>query len=107
MVVSEIAVMAAIAMVVMADLAVIAIPVAGEVLVSVMMRLYPSCAGVGGARPVSVVPLIAAARGIPIASDPHISRAWASRLNTHYAHGRRGANSDSDRKLCKEGSPCQ
>src|SRR5438093_1044224 len=43
---------------VVAELAVVAIPVAFKVELAIMTRLHPMCAGVSGTGPVSVVPFI-------------------------------------------------
>ncbi len=75
------------AMVVMTNLAVIAIPVTGEVLLSIMMRLHPSCAGVGRARPISVVPLIVVARRTTNSLRSHIFRAWTLAAMRHTRTG--------------------
>ncbi len=72
-VVFEVAVVGTIAVVVVTYPAVIAIPITCEVLLPVMVRLHPMCAGIGWTRPVSVVPLVMSAYRIPVAANPHIA----------------------------------
>jgi hypothetical protein len=106
-VVSKIAVMVTIAVVVMTDLAMIAIPVTGEVLLPVMVRLHPMCACIGRTRPVSLMPFIMAPYRIPVATHPYVAFARASRLNMNDANRRRRPDSDSRRKLREQSSPCK
>src|SRR5712675_1376162 len=49
---------------------VVAVPVAFKVELAIMTRLYPTCAGVGGTGPVSIVPFIVVAHRVPVAPYP-------------------------------------
>jgi hypothetical protein len=84
--------------------AAIAIPVAFEELLSIVMRFHPACAGVGWAGPVSVVPLVLAAHRIPVAPDPNIAGTGTSWLNPNDTRMWRRADSHSDRDLSEYGS---
>src|SRR6266566_9952367 len=58
---------------VVAELAVVAVPVAFKVELAIMTRLHPMCAGVSGTGPVSVVPFIVVAHRVPVAPYPGIA----------------------------------
>jgi hypothetical protein len=92
--------------VVVADLAAVAIPVAGIVALSIMTRFHPARAAVRWTSPVSIVPLIVAAHRVPIARYPGIAFTRTSRLNPNDAHRWRRANSHSDGKLSEDRSCC-
>jgi hypothetical protein len=104
MIVPEIAVMVTIAMVIVFKPAMIAIPVTGEVLVSVMMRLNPMCTGIGGACPISLVPFIMASNRIPVTAYPHVAFAGTSRMKAFDAYRGRRSDSYSNGDLCEESS---
>lgn len=106
-VVFEVAVVVTITVVVVTYLTVLAIPITCEVLLPIMVGLHPMCAGIGWTRPVSVVPLVMPAYGIPVAANPRVAFARASRLNMDDAYWRWRPDSDSHRKLREQSSPCQ
>jgi hypothetical protein len=86
-------------MMIVVNVAAVAVPIARKKLLPVVMRSHPSSAFVWRLRPVTLVPLIFSSFRIPIALDPHIGRARASRDNSHYAWARRRSNSNSERNL--------
>lgn len=87
---------AAVPVMVVCHAAAIAIPVAFEELLSIVMRFHPPGAFVRGAGPVSVVPRIVAAHWIPVAPDPNIACARTSWLNPEDSYRWRRANPHSD-----------
>jgi len=89
---------------VVGDLAALAIPVACIVALSVVTRFYPMCARISGTGPVSAMPPIMAAHRIPVAPYPEVSDAWTSRLNPHYAYRWGRADSHPDGKLSEDSS---
>jgi len=93
--------------VVVRHLAAIAIPVAVIVAFSIMTRFHPSCAVVRWTSPVSVVPPVVVAHGVPIAAYPSIAGARTSWLNSDHTYGWRRADSHSDGKLSEDGSRCE
>jgi hypothetical protein len=101
--VPEIPVVAFIPMVVVIAPAVVAVPIAGEVSAPVVTRGYPPGVRVNGAGPVTGVPFIVIAHGIPVAIHPHEVRARPRRLDADDARGRGRANLDSNRNLGEGG----
>lgn len=83
---------------VVCNLAVIAIPVAGVIAFSIMPGFHPVRPGVCRPRPVSVMPGIAIAYRIPVTAHPGVAGARAPRLRSHADWGW-GANSDSHGNL--------
>lgn len=88
---------AAVPSMVVGHVAAIAFPVACKELLSIVMRFHPARAGVGWASPVSVVPLIMVAHGVPVAPEPNIASAGTSWLNFHDTRAWWRADSHSDR----------
>jgi hypothetical protein len=78
------------------DSAAAAIPIACKVLLSIMTRLHPASALVSRTGPVSVVPSVVVAIGVPIAAYPQIARARAPGLVSHHPYRRRRTDSHSD-----------
>jgi hypothetical protein len=97
----------AVRMVVVGDLAAIAIPVTLKVSLSIMMRLNPVSATVGRARIVSVMPLIVVTHRVPVASNPNVTGSGAPWLDPNYSWPGWWADSDADGKLSEDGSNSQ
>src|SRR5476649_1051502 len=92
-------VLVAIRAVVVRRLAARAFPIAGEVLLAIVMWADPPSAFIRRTRPVPVVPyVLVVVAWVPVAREPHISRARAPRFALHAHHGWR-ADSDPDREL--------
>jgi hypothetical protein len=94
-------------LVVVVDVAPVAIPVAGIIALTIMVRRYPVRACIHGASPISVVPLIVVADRIPVAGYEGIALAGTSRLHPYYAIRRRGADPNSDGNLSEHRSSSQ
>src|SRR6185369_3324824 len=62
----------------------------------------PTRAAVGRTRPISVVPSVSPAIGIPVAVYPDVSKPGTAWLNPDDPWRRRSPNSDSDRDLRTE-----
>ena len=95
LVVIVVSVMAFVPAMIMLDAAMIAVPVAGEIFVTVMMRNDPVRAHVRRSSPIAVMPPVMPTHGIPIAFHPDIIRARPRRLHVNYARARRWSDSDS------------
>jgi len=95
-VIPPVAITIAVPSMVVFETAAIALPVARKKALSVMMRRNPDRSRVRWASPVSGMPLIMVAHGIPVALDPNKLRTWAYWLNPNDALGRRRTNSDPD-----------
>jgi hypothetical protein len=80
--------------------AAVSVPVTRVKLLSIVARSNPMGARIGRASPVSFVPFIVVAYGIPIPVYPCEIRAWASRYHANHARTRRRADSDANRNLC-------
>jgi hypothetical protein len=93
-VIPEIAIVAAVPMVVVLDASAVAIPVAGVETLSIVARGYPASGGVYRPAPISGMPLVVVPDGIPVAVYPDEFRTWTRRKNAN--HSRRGWRADSD-----------
>jgi len=89
---------------VVGDLALVAVPVAFMVHLAIMVRLHPVRAAVRRTSPVSVVPLIVTAHRVPIARNPGIAFPRTAWLSPFYAQRRRRADSHSDGQLGEDGT---
>src|ERR1039457_4763615 len=92
---------------VVGNLAVIAIPVAVKVLLAIMMRCHPGGAVVGWTGPVSFVPPVAITFRVLVAGHPNIPCAGTWWLRSHYTVRRRRADSDPDGNLSEDRSRSQ
>lgn len=72
------------------------IPITCKVLLPIMTRRHPASSLVSRTGPVSVVPPVVVAIGIPVAPDPQIASARALGLHSHYAYRRRRTDSHAD-----------
>lgn len=72
-IVAKIAVAVAVPAVIMIKTATIAIPIAFEEASAFVAGPYPAGAGVRGAGPISVVPLVSASYRVPIPFDPNVT----------------------------------
>ena len=90
----------AIPMVVVIETPAIAIPISIIELSALVPGSHPSRTRIGGASPVSFVPFVMAAYGIPIALDPYKIRPRLSRQHSDYSRARRWPNPDTERNLC-------
>jgi hypothetical protein len=79
--------------------AVISVPIACEILLSVMVGLYPASTLVWWTSPVAFMPFVVSSNRVPVPLQPHISRAGATSMDANYAGARRGTNPDSERDL--------
>ena len=77
-------------------MAALAIPIAGVVVVPIMMRRHPSCTAVRRAAVVSLVPLVVVPYGIPVSTYPDIVSARTPGLHSDDAHRWRRADMDSN-----------
>lgn len=77
------------------DAAMIAVPVAGKIFVTIMMRNDPVRAHVWRPSPITVMPPVMPTHGIPIAFHPDIIRARPRRLDVNYTRAWRWSDSDS------------
>jgi hypothetical protein len=91
-----IAVVVAVRVMVMLHPAVVSIPIAGVKALAVMTRPYPVRACIGGTRPVSVVPSITTAFGIPVTIEPNRLAARANRADGEHTRPRRRPDSNSE-----------
>ncbi len=78
------------------DPAAAALPIACKVLVSIMTRLHPARSLVRRTGPISVMPFVVIAIGVPIAAYPHKAWARAPGLVPHNSHWRRRPDVHSD-----------
>jgi len=76
----------------------ISLPMAGVVVVIVVVRRDPVRALVGWVRPVAVVPLVLSFHGVMVAFDPFVVRT-RRRWNPVRARRRRFADADANRNL--------
>jgi hypothetical protein len=95
----EVAVMVMVPMMVVLKAAVISIPVANEVLFSIMVRSNPMSAFVWRLGPIARVPLVVVSHRIPVTVDPNKGRPGSDRRYGNYAWRWRSADSDSDGDL--------
>src|SRR5579872_7319958 len=96
--VAIIAVVVAIKVVIVFAAAVIAVPIAIEEALAVMVRSHPAGADIRRPGPISGMPFIVPAYGIPVACHPDEPRAGTCH-NPLHPQGRRRADGDSDRNL--------
>jgi hypothetical protein len=82
---------------VMFDPAVASFPVASEVLSAFVTRPDPRRTGIRSPRPITLMPPVVAALGIPITVDPNVTRPRALRYNPNYAW--RWGRADSNENL--------
>ncbi len=94
-----VAIMIAVPAMVVFETAAIALPVARKEALSIMTRCNPDRTCVRWASPVSGMPPIMVAHGIPIALDPNKVRARTYRLNPNDPRGRRRTDPHSDGNL--------
>jgi hypothetical protein len=79
--------------------AMVAIPVSGEELLSVVTRSDPVSAFIRRTRPITRVPAISAVYRVLITIDPDITGAGRGRTNRDDAWRRRGPNANADANL--------
>jgi hypothetical protein len=94
-----IAVVVVIPVVVMIETATAAIPIAGEILVAVVVGSNPSRTFIRRSSPITVVPAIVTPVGIPVALDPYKIGARAARHHRDYARRWRGADLNANGNL--------
>ena len=85
--------------VVVFEAAAVAVPVAHEITLAVMMRGDPAGARVGRLRPIAGVPLVVVTYWIPVAFDPDVALGRGRRWRRDHPRGWWRANLDSDRDL--------
>src|SRR5436309_668618 len=85
----------------------IAVPVALKELLTVITRFHPTCAGERRAGPVSVVPFVSVANGIPVAVYPGISGSGTAGLNANHTRTWRRSHSNPNRDLGVNSSHCE
>src|SRR4029077_12366449 len=86
--------------VIVMDIASGAFPVAGVVLVALVVRRHPIRIGIRGVRPVAVVPpILTVRRGVPIAFDPLVVGSGLRRDAVRARRRRRLAHTDVERNL--------
>ena len=93
--------------VVVGQLAALPFPIAGKILLAIMMRFHPTRAGIRRTGPISVVPFVVVAHRVPIAAYPGIICARTSWLHSENPHWWRGADSHSDGELSESRPGCQ
>ena len=98
-VVAEVAIVVMVPAVVVFEAAMIALPVAFEELATVIARTDPAGTLVRRPSPVSPVPTVVTAHGIPVALDPDVVWRWAHWRHDNRTGRRRRANPDADRDL--------
>ena len=103
----EVAVTVVIPMVVVLAAAALAIPIAFEKSLSIMMGRHPMRRFIRRTAPISIVPPISVSNRIPVAIDPKIIGSGTGRNHSHYTRRRRRSNSHSDRNLGKSRSEHQ
>lgn len=92
--------------VVVLEAAVVAVPIAGEVALAIVMRRDPTRARIRRTRPITLVPLVAMPDGIPVAFHPNEIGPGSRWNDRQHAGRRRRSDLDSDRNLCvRYGSP--
>jgi hypothetical protein len=98
----EIAPSFAIPMVIVLNPAAVALPVAFKEALPVVMRPYPARAHVRRTSPVTGVPPVVAAEGIPITIHPDVTLTRANRADTEHSRRRRRPDPHSDGNLSAE-----
>jgi hypothetical protein len=71
-------------------------PIARKELFTIMARLDPSSPFIRWQGPISFVPPVVPANGIPVTADPHIPRGRTCRHDVNFTRPRRRADSNSD-----------
>jgi len=99
-VVVVIAIVFLVPMMVVLDAAMIAIPIANEIALPIMMWWHPMSADVRRTRPIAFVPFVVISDGIPVALNPHEVRSGAGWHDSNNARRRRRANANADGDLC-------
>ena len=89
------------------EMASIAVPVTFEESLPIVTGRYPACAFIRRSRPISIVPFVMVAGRIPVACDPRIPGARTPRLYPDDTRGWRCADPDSNRNLGEERSSGQ
>jgi hypothetical protein len=82
----------------------IAIPIPVIEALTIVARRYPPCTSIGRSGPVSVVPTIAATRGIPVTIYPKEIRSRSRWPVPNHTRRRWRADSDSNRNLAEHAS---
>ena len=90
-----VAVLVVIPVVIVFQPATVSVPVTRVILLSIMVRLDPSCAFIGRSSPIAVMPFVVVADRIPITTDPCELRPWAWWHNADFAGMRRRTDSDT------------
>ena len=88
---------------VMLEAAVWTIPITHEVVPAFPARAYPMSSPIRRTRPVTLVPDVAPADGIPVTVDPEIARPRSYRVNSNHARWRRSTDGDAHRHLRVDG----
>jgi hypothetical protein len=77
----------------------ITVPIAGVVVTALVTRSNPARAGVGRPRPVTLMPAVMTALGIPVTTDPDEFRPGLFGKHGDDARRRRRTDADTDRYL--------
>jgi hypothetical protein len=94
-----VAVLVVVPVVIVFQPAAVSVPVTRVILLSIMVRLDPSCAFIGRSSPIAVMPFIVVPDRIPITTDPCELRPWTWWDNADFAGMRRRTDSDTKRYL--------
>jgi hypothetical protein len=95
----KIAIMTAIPFVIVFDAAMATIPIAREKLLTIVMRADPVGTLVRRTRPVTFMPAIMPADGIPISVNPGKTRSGRSGMHGHNSRRRRRSEVDANANL--------
>jgi len=98
-----VAVLIAVPTMIVFEPAAIAIPVAGEEPLAIMMRCNPYGAGIRRLAPIAGMPFVMVTDWIPVAVNPNKLRAGSGRPYCNHTRRRRRADSDSHGEVCREG----
>jgi len=97
--VAEVSVVVVVPAVVVLYAAMLPVPVAGEVLLPIMVRSDPVSAFVRRPRPIALMPFVVRSYGVPIALNPDEIRPRTPGKHGHDSGRRRCANPDPDGDL--------
>jgi hypothetical protein len=101
------AVMIAVPMVIVFHTPAVAVPVPNVIVAALPPGTDPACCRVRDACPIAVMPLIMAARRIPVAFNPNAVWPGSNRSYSHHTRGWRSSDGDADRYLSGTSGDCE
>ena len=84
-----------------------AVPVSGVIAPPFPSGNYPVRADIGSAGPITGVPFVVVANGVPVALNPNVLGSGSYRADRQDSWGRRRSDSDPDRYLAEAGGDCE